>query len=149
MGSRKQYAALPFVWGPDGPRYCLITSRDTGRWIIPKGWPDEDLSPRALAAEEAYEEAGLKGTIGKKAVGSFRYNKRLGGGRKVACKVDVYPLLVDYQAIDWPEQDERTLRWVSAKRAEKLVDDDGLSVVLRRFDKLVASKKYRQQLREG
>jgi 8-oxo-dGTP pyrophosphatase MutT (NUDIX family) len=74
-----QYAALPFRVGADGrPQVLLLTSRETKRWVIPKGWPMHGKKPREVAAQEAFEEAGLVGTlIGKRPVGSFHYAKEL------------------------------------------------------------------------
>ena len=81
---RRQYAALPLAAGQDGrPLVMLVTSRETRRWVIPKGNPEEGLAPHALAAKEAYEEAGLVGVVGSEPVGAFRYAKRLGGGKTV------------------------------------------------------------------
>jgi 8-oxo-dGTP pyrophosphatase MutT (NUDIX family) len=41
----QQYAALP-VTGHEGRfQVLLITSRVTGRWIIPKGHPEKKMTP--------------------------------------------------------------------------------------------------------
>jgi 8-oxo-dGTP pyrophosphatase MutT (NUDIX family) len=50
---------------------CLVTSRGTGRWILPKGWPEKDLSHAEAAAREAWEEAGLKGSADPEPCGEF------------------------------------------------------------------------------
>jgi len=134
MSSRKQYAALPFICMADRVEVCLITSRATGRWIIPKGWPQQGLSPHELAAQEAYEEAGLKGKTGTQSIGSFHYLKRLQDGSDIQCNVGVNPMQVDYQAIDWPERTQRTCMWVKLKKAAKLVAEPELSNLLRHFD---------------
>ena len=81
MKKNRQVAALPFRINGIRPEVMLITSRETGRWIIPKGWPQKGRSPRAVAIREAYEEAGLKGRIRKRPVGTFRYQKRLSAER--------------------------------------------------------------------
>ena len=49
----------------------LITSRDTGRWIVPKGWPMRGKPDDEAAAQEAFEEAGVEGEISRDPVGSF------------------------------------------------------------------------------
>ena len=73
-----QFAALPFRVADDGLRVMLLTSRETQRWVIPKGWPMRGRKPREAAAQEAFEEAGILGTIvGKRPVGSCHYSKRL------------------------------------------------------------------------
>ena len=73
---RKQYAALPLAEHGGRTSVMLITSRETRRWVIPKGNPERGLEPHALAAKEAYEEAGLVGRIGSEPVGRYRYAKR-------------------------------------------------------------------------
>ncbi len=74
-----QYAALPYRVR-DGLELLLITSRETGRWVIPKGWPMKGKTAHAAAAREALEEAGLKGKIGKQSLGDYSYGKRLSNG---------------------------------------------------------------------
>jgi 8-oxo-dGTP pyrophosphatase MutT (NUDIX family) len=75
-----QFAALPWRISERGTReVMLLTSRETHRWVIPKGWPMKKRKPAEAASQEAYEEAGLVGRIvGKRPVGSFHYAKRLG-----------------------------------------------------------------------
>src|SRR3974377_1744448 len=82
---RLQYGALPYrVSHGSRTEFMLVTSRETRRWVIPKGWPKKGKSPHRLAAREAFEEAGVTGAIGRRSVGSFSYEKRLknGGGVK-------------------------------------------------------------------
>src|SRR5215218_7543079 len=75
---RQQYAALPLAIGHDGQQQVLlVTSRETGRWIIPKGWAEKGIKAHVLAAREAYEEAGLRGDIGHEPIGRYRYTKWL------------------------------------------------------------------------
>jgi 8-oxo-dGTP pyrophosphatase MutT (NUDIX family) len=91
-GVRLQVAALPVVVGDDGiARVLLLTSRETKRWVIPKGWPMKGLKPHEAAAQEAFEEAGLSGKIGKKPIGRYTYFKRREAHFDV-CVVDVFRL---------------------------------------------------------
>jgi 8-oxo-dGTP pyrophosphatase MutT (NUDIX family) len=73
-------------------RILLATSRDTGRWVIPKGWPMRKRTEPEAAAREAYEEAGVQGEIDGRSVGLFTYEKGLGRGRKLNCVVKVFAL---------------------------------------------------------
>jgi 8-oxo-dGTP pyrophosphatase MutT (NUDIX family) len=99
--TRIQYAALPFRSGVDsGVKVLLITSRDTGRWVIPKGWPVGQRAPHASAAREALEEAGVVGRVGRDSIGTYSYEKRLAGGTIVICEVQVFPLEVKHQRKD-------------------------------------------------
>jgi len=114
---------LPFVVVEDGILIALITSRRRGRWILPKGWPIKDRSLPASAAQEALEEAGCLGQIAMVPCGSFKYQKATAKGYDVESKVEVYPLKVSYQCLDWRERRERNLEWVSLGQAASLVDE--------------------------
>ena len=128
--SRTQYAALPYRVREAVSEVLLITSRETGRWIIPKGWPDKRLSPRAVAILEAYEEAGVRGKIKRRALGTYRYEKRLSAQKAVLCKVKVFLLEVERQLDHWPEQTDRTRRWLTFAEAAVLVADPELQQLL-------------------
>jgi len=131
-GTGTQFAALPFRMAADGLEILLITSRETRRWIIPKGWPIRGLRPRDVAAREAFEEAGLVGKIvGNRSIGSYYYNKRLPDRRDRLCRVKVFLLSVDHQLDDWPEKEQRAQRWVDPARGAQMVDEGGLAEILR------------------
>ena len=95
----------------------LVTSRETKRWVLPKGWAEAGLAPHELAAKEAFEEAGLVGKVEREPVGTYRYEKRLHGGRTVPCEVGVYPLWVERQLDDWPERGQRKTQWFTLAQA--------------------------------
>lgn len=135
MAARRQYAALPVAVASDGQMSVLIlTSRETRRWVIPKGWAEKGVAPHRLAAREAYEEAGVRGVVGPEPLGSFRYIKLLRGKRRtraVSCVVVVYELRVERLLDDWPEKAQRERRWVTPLEAAELVEEDGLAGLLR------------------
>ena len=87
---RVQVAALPWRKGPEGVEIMLITSRDTGRWVLPKGWPEGDEARWDAAAREALEEAGIDGAIARSAAGLYYYAKRRDTGTKNCCYVFVF-----------------------------------------------------------
>jgi len=127
-----QFAALPFRITPDGLRVLLITSRETRRWVIPKGWPIRGLKPREVAAREAFEEAGLVGRIaGKHPIGSYHYSKQLPEQRELLSHVRVFLLSVDHQVDEWPEKAQREWRWVDPIKAAQMVQEGGLAEILR------------------
>jgi 8-oxo-dGTP pyrophosphatase MutT (NUDIX family) len=131
---RAQFAALPWRWAPGGePEVMLITSRETHRWVIPKGWPIKGKSSAKSAAQEAFEEAGVTGKIDKSPVGSYAYDKRLKNGRLQHVRVTVFALLVAAEADTFPEAGQREKRWVSLLEAARLVDEPELMVVLATF----------------
>ncbi len=122
-----QYAALPFLMMENGqPLVLLITSRETRRWIIPKGRPERNLPPHEVAAREALEEAGVTGRIESEAFTVFRSEKRLKSGEVRDSNVHVYLLRVDRELDKWDEQHERERRWMSPAEAAMLVGEPGL-----------------------
>ena len=128
-----QFAALPFRVADDGLRVMLLTSRETRRWVIPKGWPMPGRKPREVAAQEAFEEAGILGTIvGKRPVGSYHYSKRLSAHHSILCEVSVFLLRVEQQLDEWPEKGQRDRRWFTPSEAYEAVDEGGLAEILRR-----------------
>ena len=135
--ARRQYAALPYRKGPDGVEVMLVTSRETRRWIIPKGWPLKRRKPHAAAEREAYEEAGVVGEIAKQAIGSYSYDKRLKVGAAVTCQVDVFPLEVRKQLKKWPEQAQRDGRWFKPDEAARAVQEPELGDLIRRVREFV------------
>ena len=129
--TRKQYAALPYrMFDDQGLKVMLITSRGTGRWVVPKGWPMSGIKPWRAAAREAYEEAGIVGNIEKRAAGRYDYEKRLNDGTVAVCEVEVFPMRVEEELPRWPEQQQRTRRWFSPEEAALLVDEKGLQTLL-------------------
>ncbi|MEF9604024.1 NUDIX hydrolase [Paracoccus sp. PXZ] len=127
----EQYGAL--AWRKSrtkGLRVLLITSRERGLWILPKGWPMPGLSPHRTAAREALEEAGVFGTISAEPCGSYRYAKVLADGQAIACRVTIYPLLVKATLVDWRESKDRRRKWFSLPEAVGAVSEPGLAQFL-------------------
>jgi 8-oxo-dGTP pyrophosphatase MutT (NUDIX family) len=112
----------------------LITSRDTGRWIIPKGWPIAGIAPHEVAAREAWEEAGVRGHVGAACIGSFGYDKLVGPARLLRCIVAVYPFEVVATARTWPERRARERRWMPAPAAAMLLREADLGALIADFD---------------
>lgn len=131
---RTQYAALPWRKAAGGAvEVLLITSRESRRWVIPKGWPMADKAPGPCAAQEAFEEAGVIGEPRRKSLGVYHYDKRLRSGRLQHVRVMVYPLEVVEERDIWPEMTERDRNWTTAADAAGLVDEPELKALLAKF----------------
>lgn len=132
---RQQYAALCFrpASTGEGIEILVVTSRDSGRWIIPKGWPMKGRKPYEAAAIEALQEAGVKGTVRKKPVGSYTYLKLLDDGDVAPCIVDVFQIEVTSVAEKFKEKGERILAWVSPDEAARRVREIELKSMLVEF----------------
>ncbi|HEX2887726.1 NUDIX hydrolase [Vineibacter terrae] len=126
-----QYAALPYRPSPDGQLHVLlITSRDSGRWIIPKGWPMPGKTGPQVAAQEAFEEAGVIGKTGDVPVGSYRYLKRRRRTDSMTCLVEVFPLEVTDELERWPETRRRVRSWFTPQDAAARVDEAELKALI-------------------
>ncbi|RVT83343.1 NUDIX hydrolase [Rhodobacteraceae bacterium CCMM004] len=127
----RQIAALPIRWDDKGKlRILMVTSRDTGRWVMPKGWTMSGKSPWRAAEIEALEEAGAVGYIAEDPLGDYRYDKVLDDGSIVPVRVRLYPMIVERLKKRWPERAERERRWFSPKGAARRVDEPDLARIL-------------------
>ncbi len=125
---------MPYRLGDDGaPVVLLITSRGTGRWVIPKGNLIKGLDRHGAAAHEAWEEAGVTGVPCPVSIGSFTYPKQRRDGSVRTATVEVYPLAVTAQQADWPERHQRTTRWFTPAEAARLVDEPALKALIAGF----------------
>ena len=133
----RQIAVLPYRFagvGKDGPtEIMLITSRGTGRWVIPKGNPLTGMDRHASAAVEAEEEAGVIGAVCPTSIGSYEYRKRRANGAAIMYNVEVFPLAVTRELDVWKEMDERERRWFTLDAAAASVEEPDLQAMIRSF----------------
>lgn len=129
----RQVAALPFRENSEGSlEVMLVTSRETLRFVIPKGWPMKGLPDWKAAAMEAKQEAGLIGNVGKKPIGTYRYWKRL-ERMFVPVTVSVFGLQVQLEKKRWREMAQRQRRWLTVTDAATLIDEPELSALIADF----------------
>jgi len=129
----RQVAALPLRSEHGNVEVCLVTTRETRRWTIPKGWPMKDIKDHRAAAIEAEQEAGLLGKAGKEPVGEFLYWKRRNLHFDLV-RVFVYQLDVTGHLPVWREMSEREVRWFAPRDAALLVEEPGLSALLQQLE---------------
>lgn len=131
---RTQYGAICWRKTEGALDVLLITSRETGRWVIPKGWPMKGIGPAAAAAREAWEEAGVEGTLSDTCLGLFSYQKLLPNDQSVPCVVAIYGLKVEKLSRRYPEQSQRQRKWFSTSEAAELVAEPELRNLLLALD---------------
>ncbi len=127
-------------------RILLVTSRGTGRWVLPKGNVIRGLTPHASAAAELEEEAGVLGLACPTALGSYRYRKTRKSGATLKAEVEVFPVLVTEELDEWEEQDMRERRWFSIVDAADAVDEPDLKQLIRQFRASEAEAATRRSL---
>lgn len=126
----RQVAAIPFRVLPDGNmEVMLVTSRETQRFIVPKGWPMKGKGSRKTAAIEAEQEAGVVGRVLNEPVGVYPYWKRLETSF-VRVDVTVYLLAVTEEREDWRERSARQRAWLSPADAALLIDEPELATLV-------------------
>jgi len=129
----EQVAALPYrVTAEAGLEILVLSSRETHRAVLPKGWPMRNRKDWKSAQIEAREEAGALGEISRKRLGHYLYWKRFDTYFALV-KVAVYPLAVKRQLDDWPEKHERVQTWLSPEDAALLVDETELGTLITEF----------------
>jgi 8-oxo-dGTP pyrophosphatase MutT (NUDIX family) len=130
MEMARQVGALPIRRGPDGSLLVLlITTLQTQRWVIPKGWPWPEQQDYAAAAEEAREEAGVLGEASTASIGSYTYEKRRSSGH-LPVRVAVYLLEVREELDTWPECERRQRAWFTPSDAAAAVQEPELKELL-------------------
>ncbi|MFD1792546.1 NUDIX hydrolase [Ochrobactrum teleogrylli] len=133
-GRLQQVAALVYRREMDTLQVLVITSRGTGRWIIPKGWPQVGRTLAETALREAFEEAGIRGDVSPEPIGSYNYCKMdMPPERINQFSVAVYAVRFTGQEKSWPERDQRICEWVCPDEAARRVEETELKQILLRF----------------
>ncbi len=146
----EQIAALPVHWDrKDRLQVLMVTSRDTGRWVMPKGWEMDGKKPWAAAEIEALEEAGAKGYISKKPIGEYSYGKVLDDGTVLPCRVRLYPMIVDRLKRRWKERKQRRRHWFAPHVAAEKVDEPDLAELLLRLEECDEARGMLKKLRKA
>lgn len=131
---RTQFGALCYRVRGGKMRVLLVTSRGSGRWIVPKGWPLPGKAPCETAATEAFEEAGATGAVHDTCLGVYAYTKDADTAAPVPCIVALYPFRVDRLLRKYPERGARKRSWLSRKRAAETVVEPELARLIAAFD---------------
>ena len=131
--TRLQFAVLPWRRA-ERLEIMLVSSRETGRWVLPKGWPIKGIKPHKTAAREALEEAGILGKVAKSPLGGYSYAKRLENGSVQICQVRVFAFEVERERNSWLEKHERTRKWFAVADAAEAVDEPELCEGILKFE---------------
>ena len=121
----RRFGAIPYRQADGEIVFLMITSRRAGRWIFPKGHPVDGLTPAESAAEEAYEEAGVRGSIGVTPIGRYR-TSRTRPNDQAPVLIEMFPLEVTREFDNWPEKAERQRQWATLDEARDLLSEPGL-----------------------
>lgn len=132
--ARRQYGVLPWRADRNGDvKLLLITSRRRGRWIVPKGWPNEGRAPFMSAALEAFQEAGIIGDTDSAPLTDFHYLKQEEDGSQERIRVTLFGMAVRGTLSHWREKGERRRKWFPIGEAADRLDDVELARFVRRL----------------
>lgn len=108
-----QSSVIPYRIRDGKPEILVIASSRKSHLVVPKGIDEPGLSPRASAAKEALEEAGVEGEVGETPLGIYTREKW-----GATCTVTVYPMKVTrvVPEAEWEER-HRGREWVSPEFA--------------------------------
>ena len=138
-GVPQQAAAIAIRRNGRSLEVCLIRRRESKTWGIPKGFVDAGDTHRTTALNEAWEEAGLRGRLLGRPIGTYEYKKW-----KSRFAVLVYVMEVLEQKDKWDEMDFRDRRWVSFRKATELLTKHPVHPLLDRANKRVVRKRQRK-----
>lgn len=132
--TRTQFAALVYRIHEGKVQFLLITTRRTKRWILPKGWAEDGLTPAQSAQKEAFEEAGVTGKIFDACLGVYSYEKFVNEDDDLPMVALVYPMKAKKMLKEYPEKAERRRKWFSRSRAAAKVREPELRKLIKSFD---------------
>ncbi|MDE0113150.1 MAG: NUDIX hydrolase [Albidovulum sp.] len=132
--ARTQFAALCYRSRNESLKLLLVTSRRLRRWVLPKGWPVDGLTPAETAMREAFEEAGVSGFIEERCIGHYSYRKVLSGNFSIPCIVAVFPVEVKVLKDSFPENGQRHRKWFTRKKAAAAVSENELKKIILNFN---------------
>ncbi len=140
-----QVAALCTRQKSGKTQVLMIRSLDTGRWILPKGWPMAGRTLAGAALQEAWEEAGVRGTVSEEHIGCYSYDKITASGKAKPCRVCVFHVEVDGLAKTYPEVDKRKRKWMPPAKAAEAVAEPELRALLAGFQRKSVKRPSREK----
>lgn len=129
---KQLYGVIPYKVEDDCVWVMMVTSQTRKRWIFPNGNIEKGETGAQAAAREAFEEAGVKGSLDKKHTINATIGKSASDGIEDV-SVEFFALEVLKQADKWPEKDERKRRWLTLEKAKSLVKDNDFKTVIATF----------------
>jgi phosphohistidine phosphatase len=112
----------------------LVGSSKRNHWVVPKGIHEPGLSAQKSAEHEAYEEAGIRGTVSKSMLGVYEYAKW-----GASCRVEVYVMRVKEILPDseW-EETHRGRKWLSTDAALSLIKEPSMRPMIESLHEFIA-----------
>lgn len=122
MDVKKQYGVIAYLNGKkNNLKIVLVTSKTNGYWIFPKGNLVKKKNKYQSAAQEAFEEAGVRGTINEDISYKIEFQDF-----ETRHQITLFPMRVKTLLDQWPEMNDRKRKVVSVSKAMELITLDDL-----------------------
>jgi len=116
-----KWGVIPFRGTGNENIEFLIVSTKNGNWGLPKGNLMKKLGSKGTALQEAYEEAGIIGSVVDQKISA-----------KVKGKIMAfYPMEVKNELAVWPESEWRQRKWIYSNEAKDYLNHGSLRSILK------------------
>lgn len=121
--SGAKWGVVPYRSLSSGKFEVLIISTRRKNWSLPKGNLMKNIGPARTAQLEAYEEAGVDGTLHPS---------------PIPCKIGrnciyLFPMEVTKVYDEWPESYFRKRKWIRLSKARHMLHHSEMGKALRKF----------------
>jgi phosphohistidine phosphatase len=125
----RQSSVVPWCERDGELQVLVMGSSKAKHWVIPKGIHDPGFSAQESAAHEAFEEAGVAGTVLDRIMTTYSYPTW-----DATCEVAVYAMHVTRELADseWQER-HRGRRWLPVAEAAALVLNEDVGRAIRQL----------------
>ena len=106
--------------GPD-VEFLLVNTNGGGKWTFPKGDPDSSLSHSKAAEREAWEEAGVQGTIEPRHFHLYIHSKGVFWKPPGVREFVIKAFLLEVDHIGQPDEHTRNPTWFGPDDAKKIL----------------------------
>lgn len=123
MAVRNQSGVVPYRYNKRGELQIMLISKTPGKWVMPKGGIEKNMTPVASALKEAGEEAGINGKV-ESFLGTMQYTK---DGKLQ--HVQWYLMKVTKEHSTWDEDYMRDRKWMDPAKALRKIDPKFASII--------------------
>ena len=115
-----KWGVIPFRGTGNENIEFLIVSTKNGNWGLPKGNLMKKLGSKGTALQEAYEEAGIIGSVVDQKISAKIKGKQMA----------FYPMEVKNELAVWPESEWRQRKWIRSNEAKDYLNHGSLRSIL-------------------
>jgi 8-oxo-dGTP pyrophosphatase MutT (NUDIX family) len=116
-----QVAAVCYRRRGDNIEFLLVNTNGGHKWTFPKGATERTMSHSQAAAQEALEEAGVRGIVEPKHFHLYLYSKGVFWKPPGVREFVVKAFLMEVAEGNYPHEADRNPTWFSPEEARKIL----------------------------